>query len=99
MLKAFNEIGAMSPQETRKSKRGVASNHCVFVSKFYPRMPNIYRVFKKHYTIVDKFYRILKKHSIVDFPEDSDFDFHIEAYIAPSNPFRMEKKLRWVVFV
>ena len=43
----------MTREEARKIRHKVSGNHCVFTSKFNPRLPNINSIFKKYRNIID----------------------------------------------
>ena len=88
VFKVFNEIGLITRQEARKSKCKVADNHCVFISKFNPRLPSINAIFKKHWNIIgndEQAKQILPEASIrVSYRRGSN----LKELLAPSNPFK-----------
>ena len=55
VFKVFHEIGCMTRNAARNStgKGKKDSKHCVFISKFNPRVCNISSVFGKHRQIID----------------------------------------------
>lgn len=91
VLKVLNEISNVTRQERRQSKRKAKSNHCVFISKFNPRLPNIYQIVKKHSTVDNdgRPRRILPEGSLrVSCRRGSNS----KELLAPSNPFKHKEK-------
>ena len=46
VLRVFDEIGNMTRQEARKSKRKIGARLCAFISKFNPCAPDIGKIFR-----------------------------------------------------
>ena len=53
VLKVFNEIGGMTRQQARTSKRKNEGRPCAFISKFNPWVPDICKIICKQRSIID----------------------------------------------
>ena len=88
VLKVFNEIGSMTRQQARRSKRRNEGRPCAFISKFNPRAPDIGKIIRKQRSIIDNDERakqILPEGAIrVSYKRSSN----LKELLAPSNPFR-----------
>ena len=88
VLKVFNEIGSMTRQQVRRSKRRNEGRPCAFISKFNPRAPDIGKIIRKQRSIIDNDERakqILPEGAIrVSYKRSSN----LRELLAPSNPFR-----------
>ena len=99
VLRVFNEIGNISRQEARKSKRKIEGRPCTFISKFNPRAPDIGKIFRKHRNIIDSDERakqVLPEGAVrVSYKRSSN----LKELLAPSNPYKNGKMARKGCFV
>lgn len=91
VLKQFEEVGAMTRQEARKSKKKCKEKSVVFVSKYNPHIPDIRKIINKHIYILQTDSKASKVLPNGSFRVVHKRGANLKELLAPSNPYKNNK--------